>query len=221
MRRSLTTWFREPHQPQRPGAAGPESAAQCSRSKHHEGRLQLRVPGTDTDAEAAAVAGVDYRPTSHDVITVTPRRMWVTLHGYNQLRAFNGPPILEAEHHYTSASAAVKWNHIFSPRLVNELISGFSGDKQNGLSDRAGLLRPGGPLQGGIQSGTTLSAGEPVQHDSAGALRRRAGVPRPHCGRPAAGRSVPMSGSSHGQFQRRPEPPHVEVRLQLRTKLGH
>ena len=79
---------------------------------------------------------IDYRPTSNDLISVTPRRMWVTLHGYNQLRAFNGPPVMEAEHRYSSGSAAVKWNHIFSPRLVNELITGFSGDKQNGLSDR-------------------------------------------------------------------------------------
>jgi hypothetical protein len=85
---------------------------------------------------------LDYRPTNNDAITITPRRMWVTLHGYNQLRAFNGPPILEAEHHYTSASAAVKWNHIFSPRLVNEIISGFSGDKQNGLSDQPGYFDP-------------------------------------------------------------------------------
>jgi hypothetical protein len=85
---------------------------------------------------------LDYRPTTKDVVTVTPRRMGVTLHGYNQLRAFNGPPVLEAEHRYTSASGAVKWNHIFSPRLVNETIFGFSGDKQNGLSDRAGYFDP-------------------------------------------------------------------------------
>lgn len=69
---------------------------------------------------------LDYRPTSKDVISVTPRRMWVTLHGYNQLRAFNGPPIFEAEHHYTSASAAVKWTRVFSPRLVNEVILGWA-----------------------------------------------------------------------------------------------
>jgi hypothetical protein len=85
---------------------------------------------------------LDYRPTNNDVVTVTPRRMWVTLNGFNQLRAFDGPPILEAEHHYTSASAAVKWTHIFSPKLVNELILGVSGDKQNGVSDRPGYFDP-------------------------------------------------------------------------------
>ena len=85
---------------------------------------------------------LDYRPTKSDVITLTPRRMWVTLHGFNQLRAFNGPPILEAEHHYTSASAAVKWTRVLSPKLVNELIVGMSGDKQNGLSDRPGYFDP-------------------------------------------------------------------------------
>lgn len=85
---------------------------------------------------------LDYRPTNKDTVTVTPRRMWVTLTGFNQLRAFNGPPILEAEHHYTSASGTVKWTHIFSPKLVNELILGVSGDKQNGLSDRPGYFDP-------------------------------------------------------------------------------
>ncbi len=85
---------------------------------------------------------LDYKPTKNDVISLTPRRMRVVLHGYNQLRAFNGPPILEAQHTYTSASAAVRWTHVLSPTLVNELITGVTGDKQNGLSDRSGYFDP-------------------------------------------------------------------------------
>ena len=100
---------------------------------------------------------MDYRPTTNDVISVTPRRMWVTLHGLPvaRIQRPSRPGGLTSLH---VGSAAVKWTHIFSPKLVNELITGVSGDKQNGIIRPAGLLRPGGPLQGGVQPGTALSA---------------------------------------------------------------
>lgn len=85
---------------------------------------------------------LDYRPTRNDVISITPRRMWVDLHGFNQTRAFNGPPILEAVHKYTSASVSVKWTRVLSPRLINELVTGFSGDKQKGSPNRTGYFDP-------------------------------------------------------------------------------
>jgi hypothetical protein len=44
---------------------------------------------------------LDYHPTDKDTISILPRRFWVKLHGYNQTRAFSGPPLLLADHRYS------------------------------------------------------------------------------------------------------------------------
>ncbi|HYM08622.1 MAG TPA: TonB-dependent receptor [Terriglobales bacterium] len=79
---------------------------------------------------------LDYHPSDKDVISVTPRRFWVRLHGYNQTRAFSGPPLLLADHKYSVDNVMVKWTHILSPHLVNEVSAGMDGDRQSGQSDR-------------------------------------------------------------------------------------
>jgi hypothetical protein len=78
---------------------------------------------------------LDYHPTDKDTISLVPRRFWVKLHGYNQTRAFNGPPILLADHKYSVDDVLVKWTHILSPHMVNEVSSGMDGDRQTGDPD--------------------------------------------------------------------------------------
>jgi len=85
---------------------------------------------------------IDYHPTDKDTISLTPRRFWVKLHGYNQTRAFSGPPLLLADHTYAVDNVMVKWTHIVSPHVVNEVSSGMDGDKQHGQPDRPNYFQP-------------------------------------------------------------------------------
>jgi len=78
---------------------------------------------------------IDYHPTDKDTISILPRRFWVKLHGHNQTRAFSGPPLLLADHRYSDDNVVVKWTHILSPRMVNEMSSGMNGDRQTGQPD--------------------------------------------------------------------------------------
>jgi Carboxypeptidase regulatory-like domain/TonB-dependent Receptor Plug Domain len=75
---------------------------------------------------------LDYHPTEKDTISVSPRRFWVRLHGYNQTRAFSGPPLLLADHKYAQDDVTVKWTHVISAHMVNEISSGMDGDRQSG-----------------------------------------------------------------------------------------
>ncbi len=85
---------------------------------------------------------LDYHATDRDTITLTPRRFWVRLHGYNQTRAFSGPPLLLADHKYSVDNVMVKWTHIFSGHVVNEVSSGIDGDRQAGAPDRPNYFQP-------------------------------------------------------------------------------
>jgi len=85
---------------------------------------------------------LDYHATDKDTITLTPRRFWVRLHGYNQTRAFSGPPLLQADHKYSVDNVMVKWTHIFSSHVVNEASSGMDGDRQSGAPDRPDYFQP-------------------------------------------------------------------------------
>ena len=85
---------------------------------------------------------LDYHPTEKDTISLSPRRFWVKLTGYNQTRAFSGPPLLQADHKYAVDNVTVKWTHIVSPHVVNEISSGMDGDKQHGQPDRPNYFQP-------------------------------------------------------------------------------
>ncbi len=85
---------------------------------------------------------LDYHPTDKDTISLTPRRFWVRLHGYNQTRAFSGPPLLQADHKYSVDDVMVKWTHILTPHIVNEVSSGMDGDRQAGQPDRPNYFQP-------------------------------------------------------------------------------
>ena len=85
---------------------------------------------------------LDYHPTDKDTISLSPRRFWVRLQGYNQTRAFSGPPLLLADHKYSVDDVIVKWTHILTPHMVNEVSSGMDGDRQAGAPDRPNYFQP-------------------------------------------------------------------------------
>lgn len=100
---------------------------------------------------------IDYLPSEKDSISVHPRQWRSDTQAYTcRVLGYGGNlPIFKHHYKYLTDSAVVNWTHSFSPAIVNEISTGFTGEKER--SPAANLF-----------GRTTSNYFDPVRRDKTG-----------------------------------------------------
>ena len=76
----------------------------------------------------------DYYPHERDLISIQPRTWHSDTRAFGcRVLGYGGNlPIFEHHYEYLTNSAVVNWTHTFSPNMINEFGTGFTGEKERG-----------------------------------------------------------------------------------------
>lgn len=80
---------------------------------------------------------LDYYPHEKDLISLAPRQWHSDTRAYTcRVLGYGGNlPIYKSHYKYLTDSAVVNWTHTFSPSMINEFGTGFTGEKERSPAD--------------------------------------------------------------------------------------
>ncbi len=80
---------------------------------------------------------LDYYPHEKDLVSIHPRSWYSDTRAYGcRVLGYGGNvPIFKHHYKYLTSSAVINWTHTFTPTMINEFGTGFTGEKERSPAD--------------------------------------------------------------------------------------